>query len=208
MRGPRFALLVGLLLGGVVPGVVRADLFGFSSVRSNNIESIPKWTDVLARSNTEDLATTCAQGDCRGLRAAWWQQLGYWRTLGRAEQLREVHRWLNRQPYIEDIDNWGRSDYWETPRQFLTRSGDCEDYSIAKYQTLRALGWPESSLRLVVLRDTVRGLAHAVLAVRWAGEEYILDNLSTEPLPDRLLRQYAPYYAINAEHRWVFLRSE
>jgi hypothetical protein len=45
----------------------------------------------------------------------------------------------------------------------------------------------------------------AVLAVRLENQTYILDNLLTEPLPDRFLRQYRPYYAVNAEARWVFV---
>ena len=204
MRGVAAALLVAVCL----PLAAWADLFGMTSVRTTNVQSIPKWTEVLRRTTGEDLSGTCRSGACRGLRADWWERLAEWQTLGRYEQMVQVHRWFNRQPYIEDIDNWGRSDYWTTPTQFLTRSGDCEDYSIAKYYTLKALGWPESSLRLVVLRDTVRQLAHAVLAVKLGEEEYILDNLSSEPLPDRVIKQYSPYYAINAQHRWVFLRPE
>lgn len=208
MCGRPAAVWAALLVAVLLPVAAHADLFGLPSVRTTNIRSIPKWVDVLGRSNDEDLAGTCSSGACRGLRADWWDRMGDWQRLGRYEQMVQVQRWINRQPYIEDIDNWGRSDYWATTNQFLTRSGDCEDYSIAKYYTLKALGWPESALRLVVLRDTVRGIAHAVLAVRLGDEEYILDNLSTEPLPDRLIRQYSPYYAINAQHRWVFLRPE
>ncbi|MCA3244661.1 MAG: transglutaminase-like cysteine peptidase [Alphaproteobacteria bacterium] len=201
-------LSAALLVAVMFPLAAHADLFGRPSVRTTNIQSIPKWTEVLRRTEDEDLVGTCQSGTCRGLRNDWWERLAEWRTMGRYEQMVQVHRWVNRQPYIEDIDNWGRSDYWETPTQFLTRSGDCEDYSIAKYYTLKALGWPESALRLVVLRDTVRGIAHAVLAVKLGDEQYILDNLSNEPLPDRLITQYSPYYAINAQHRWVFLRPE
>ncbi len=202
MRAYVTALLV------VLPIAAYADLFGTPSIRTNNIGSIPKWTDVLARLEREDLAGTCNRGQCTGLHAEWAERVAQWQGLSRREQMVQVHRWLNRQRYIEDADNWGRSDYWTTPNQFLSRSGDCEDYSIAKYYTFKALGWPESALRLVVLRDTVRDIAHAVLAVNLAGEEYILDNLSTEPLPDRLISQYSPYYAINAQHRWVFLRPQ
>jgi predicted transglutaminase-like cysteine proteinase len=67
------------------------------------------------------------------------------------------------------------------------------------------LGWPERDVRLVVLHDEERDTPHAVLAVRLDNQTYILDNLLTEPLPDRLLRQYRPYYAVNAEARWVFV---
>jgi predicted transglutaminase-like cysteine proteinase len=202
------SLTAALLVAVFFPLAAYADLFGLPSIRTNNIASIPKWTDVLNRLEREDLQGTCAAGQCTGLREQWYARLAEWRGLSRREQMVRVHRWLNRQTYIEDIDNWGRTDYWETTTQFLTRSGDCEDYSIAKYYTLKALGWPESSLRLVVLRDTVRGIAHAVLNVKLGEIDYILDNLATEPLPDTAISQYSPYYAINAQHRWVFLRPQ
>ena len=42
---------------------------------------------------------------------------------------------MNRSPYIVDPINWGVKDYWESPGQFFSRKGDCEDYAIAKYLT-------------------------------------------------------------------------
>jgi predicted transglutaminase-like cysteine proteinase len=185
-----------------------ADLFGAESVRTTNVASIPKWTGVMARTQAENLLGNCTGGGCEGLKGRWVEKLAEWRGLSRDEQMRLVNRWFNQRPYIEDRDNWGQNDFWVPPGVFLQRSGDCEDYAIAKYYTLKALGWEESSLRLVVLRDRVRGIAHAVLAVRLNGTQYILDNLSTEPLPDSMIRQYAPYYAINATHRWVFMRPQ
>lgn len=200
------AALVVLAFTVAVPAW--ADLFGAESVRTTNVASIPKWTGVMARMEAENLRGKCAGGGCEDMQGRWAEKLAEWRTEDRETQMRLVNRWLNQRPYIEDINNWGKSDYWVPPGVFLDRSGDCEDYAIAKYYTLKALGWDESSLRLVVLRDRVRGIAHAVLAVRLNGTQYILDNLSTEPLPDTMIRQYAPYYAINATHRWVFMRPE
>jgi predicted transglutaminase-like cysteine proteinase len=202
----RFVAVFAVNLAVALP--VWADLFGAESVRTTNVASIPKWVGVLARTQAENLINTCGTGGCSGLKARWVENLEQWRVLSRDEQMRLVNRWFNQRPYIEDRDNWGQTDFWAPPGVFLTRSGDCEDYAIAKYYTLQALGWDESSLRLVVLRDKVRGIAHAVLAVRLNGTQYILDNLSTEPLPDTMIRQYAPYYAINATHRWVFVWPE
>lgn len=198
--------LVGLAVAIASPAW--ADLFGVESIRTTNIQSIPKWTGVLERMREENLQGSCGNGGCKGMQGRWGEMMTEWRGLNRDEQMRLVNRWLNQRPYIEDRDNWGKSDFWVPPGVFLARSGDCEDYAIAKYYTLKALGWDESNLRLVVLRDTVRGIAHAVLAARVNGTNYILDNLSTEPLPDTMIKQYSPYYAINATHRWVFLRVE
>ena len=40
-------------------------------------------------------------------------------------QLKLVNSALNRHHYIEDWANWELADSWETPLQFLERSGDC-----------------------------------------------------------------------------------
>lgn len=87
--------------------------------------------------------------------------------------------------------------------QFLRHSGDCEDYAIAKYVTLRQLGFAADQLRLVVLRDTVRDLTHAVLAVYHEDEVYILDNLSRLVVRQAEVPHYVPYYSINETTRWA-----
>lgn len=198
--------LAALMVVGFVPSTWAAGLFGMIEIKANSIESIPKWVDALGRVNRENLQSKCSNGQCVGKQQSWHEFVQRMRGVSRYEQMVQVHRWLNRYKYIEDIDLWGRSDYWATPGEFMTMSGDCEDYSIAKYYTLKALGWNDADLRLVVLRDTVRNIAHAVLAVNYNGENYILDNLATEPLQDKYLRQYTPYYAVNATSRWVFIK--
>lgn len=198
--------LTALMVVGIVPSSWAAGLFGMIEIKANSIESIPKWVDALGRMNNENLQAKCRDGQCQGKQQDWQAFVQRMRGVGRYEQMVQVHRYLNRYKYIEDIDLWGRTDYWATPGEFMTLSGDCEDYSIAKYYTLKALGWSDTDLRLVVLRDTVRNIAHAVLAVNYNGENYILDNLATEPLQDKYLRQYTPYYAVNATSRWVFIK--
>lgn len=57
------------------------------------------------------------------------------------EQLNQVNRFFNLVRFMDDIRVWGKEDYWATPVEFLGRNaGDCEDFAIAKYFTLRALG--------------------------------------------------------------------
>ncbi len=183
-------------------------LFGSVEIKANSIASIPKWVDLLARKQAEDLLTQCQNQTeaCQGARKKWYAMVEGLRGKGRFEQMVQVHRWHNRYWYINDDRLWGRSDYWATPGEFIDMSGDCEDYAIAKYATLRALGWADADLRMVVLRDTVRDIPHAVLAVKYNNENYILDNLASEPLQDKYIRQYTPYYAVNGTSRWVFLR--
>ena len=121
----------------------------------------------------------------------------------RTHQLAAVNRFLNDWRYKSDEQSYGRRDYWATPLEFLRHSGDCEDYAIAKYVTLRQLGFTPEQLRLVVVRDVVRDLAHAVLAVYVDEEVYILDNLTNAVLPQERIGQYVPYYSVNETTRWA-----
>ena len=67
------------------------------------------------------------------------------------------------------MDVWGVMDYWETPAEFFQKSGDCEDFAIAKYFALRDLGFPASQMRIVVLKDTLRNLAMPSPPSTWTG---------------------------------------
>ena len=121
------------------------------------------------------------------------------------EKLKEVNSFFNKWPYRTDMEAWGKSDYWATPKEFISKSGDCEDYSIVKYYALKSLGIPVENMRIVVLNDSIRNLDHSVLAVDVDGKIYILDNVSNLVLPDTRLAHYKPYYSVNENFRWVHL---
>ncbi|MCB1551178.1 MAG: transglutaminase-like cysteine peptidase, partial [Alphaproteobacteria bacterium] len=95
----------------------------------------------------------------------WKADLSDFRGQSVIEMADGVNTLLNKVKYIGDSRNWGKSDYWETPVEFLTRGGDCEDFAIAKYVSLRALGVPESLLRIAVVKDLEKGIPHAILIV-------------------------------------------
>ena len=121
------------------------------------------------------------------------------------EQVKAVNVLINRWPYRTDMDVWGVMDYWETPVEFFQKSGDCEDFAIAKYFALRDLGFPASQMRIVVLKDTLRNLDHAVTAVYLDGDAWILDNLSNAVLSHKRLSHYRPQFSVNEEYRWAHL---
>ncbi len=118
-------------------------------------------------------------------------------------QLKFVNNFWNRWPYKQDPQVYKAPDYWASPAEFKSKSGDCEDYAIAKYFTLRSLGFPMEKMRIVVVRDTILQLAHAVLAVYIGDEIYILDNLSKNVLPHTRIRNYIPHYSVNEKTRWM-----
>ena len=119
-----------------------------------------------------------------------------------------VNRFWNGWPYRADAEVWGQEDYWAAPAEFLSRSGDCEDYCIAKYFTLRELGVPADAMRIVIVRETIRGRAHAVLAVYDGPQVHILDNLRDQVRPMRRVRNYQPHFSVNENGRWMHVKAK
>ncbi len=110
----------------------------------------------------------------------------------------------------EDIEIWGVVDYWASPLEMLQKgSGDCEDFAIAKYFSLAAMGVPIQRLRLVYVRATIGGpggavQAHMVLAyyASAGAEPLILDNLVTDVRPASRRADLAPVFSFNSEGLW------
>lgn len=125
------------------------------------------------------------------------------------EQLTRVNDFFNQQvDWVEDIDNWGYEDYWATPMETLAAAqGDCEDYSIGKYVTLRLLGVPESRLRLIYVNARLPSgsQAHMVLGYFETpnAEPLILDNINPEVLPASQRPDLSPVFSFNSEGLWV-----
>lgn len=119
------------------------------------------------------------------------------------ELLEAVNKYMNRSPYIVDPVNWGLSDYWATPDEFFLKDGDCEDYAISKFVTLKQLGVDPTSMRLVILQDENLRAAHAVLAVMLDGKFHILDNQVDSVLSDDQILHYRPVYSINETGWWL-----
>lgn len=178
-------------------------LFGTVEFR-RPLSTLPGWLDVLDRNAASPIFNPARQFN----RTTTWALLKQ-RAEGKSplEVLKLVNSFWNTWPYREDMTNWGKPDYWAIPAQFLKKSGDCEDYAIAKYFTLKELGFPPDEMRIVVLRDTIRNLAHAVLVVYLDGEAYVLDNLSNVVQPHSRLRNYNPQYSVNENGRWTHIKG-
>lgn len=180
-------------------------LFGSHEFRSN-LRALPQWSRVMERAGgqAEEMARcNPAVQECSAAALSWQKILSEARGLPVMEQLKAVNVYFNRWPYRLDIDVYGEEEYWATPEEFLRLSGDCEDYSITKYYALKALGVAEARLRIVLLTDTIRGVAHAVLAVREGDESYVLDNLTDMVLPHSRYEHYLPQYSVNEHYRWA-----
>jgi len=201
------AALTALLALTPTAAAAPPPLFGTAEFRAASLDALPKWQRTLRRVDEERaIYQACAQASaaCPSRAAMAWQAVvRTHRDRPQIEQLRAVNEFLNEWRYKSDAQNYGRRDYWATPLEFLRNSGDCEDYAIAKYVTLRQMGFAPEQLRLVVVRDVMRDLAHAVLAVYLEDQVYILDNLTTAVLPQERVGQYVPYYSVNETTRWA-----
>jgi predicted transglutaminase-like cysteine proteinase len=181
-------------------------LFGSHEVRSSQLSLFPKWRGAVSRYFDESRlpeAPCHAKTFNRCHLREWTDFLAGLRDANPAARVREVNRFLNRRRYIIDPRNYGVEDYWATPFQFLSRDGDCEDYAIAKYFSLRALGFPADSMRIVVLHDLNLRAAHAILVVYLGDRALVLDNQTPTVVDARTILHYRPIYSINEEHWWL-----
>ena len=181
----------------------KVQLFGTVEFK-RPLSTLPGWLDLLKRNNMDPIFIP---GKAFKKGVTWDNFKSKAPQGNKMELLRYVNSFWNTWPYVEDIVNWKQEDYWEIPAEFLKKSGDCEDYSIIKYFTLKELGVAPESMRIVVVRDTIRNFAHAVLAVYVNGDAFILDNLSNSVLSHTKLRQYSPQYSVNESGRWAHMKG-
>jgi predicted transglutaminase-like cysteine proteinase len=97
-----------------------------------------------------------------------------------------------------DLAQWGVIDRWSTPLEtFTTRRGDCEEYAIAKYVALEQAGVGDEDLRLIIVRDLVVSENHAIVAARWGGKWFILDNRWLALVEDNEMHRLRPLFVLN-----------
>lgn len=142
------------------------------------------------------------------------QRIDEWATLLKnppqgsiQDKLNQVNRFFNsRMAFKDDIIVWKQQDYWATPIEFLRKgAGDCEDYALAKYFTLREMGVPANQLRITYVKALQLNQAHMV--VTWYSTPdaipLVLDNLKTAILPATQRTDLLPVYAFNGEGLWL-----
>jgi predicted transglutaminase-like cysteine proteinase len=190
-----------LACGGAAADSPHPKLFGTNETRSDNIRTFPRWADMLGRHRNEEKRGDQPCTPTRFARCSVTDWLAFLESEKRKDhpaQMADVNNFLNLHPYVFD-----KLNYWETPREFALHDGDCKDYAIAKYFSLRYLGWNEDDLRVVVVQDLNLRVAHAVLAVYINGTIMILDNQARHAVRADSIRHYQPYYSINESSWWL-----
>lgn len=185
-------------------------IFGTRTTESPNIAMFPKWSGALSRYFNEQklVDAPCTSSLFNACHLKDWKEfLQSLRGKDRLSQVRAVNAYMNRQRYLTDPRNYGVKDYWATPGQFFKRNGDCEDYAIAKFMSLRALGFDNNDMRIVVLQDLNLRIGHAILVVHLNGQALVLDNQVRSVVPAETIRHYKPIYSINERSWWLHRHS-
>ncbi len=173
-------------------------LFGSTERRSTNLKPFTKWSGMF-----ESFDTAMRDAGNQDAMAAWREDLEPYRDLPLKTMAQKVNELVNKQRYIVDSKNWGKTDYWANPVEFFERGGDCEDFAIAKYTSLRALGVPEERLRLAIVHDNEKNIPHAVLIVYTDEGAVVLDNQNKKVQPSSKVSRYRPIFSINRQAWWL-----
>jgi predicted transglutaminase-like cysteine proteinase len=138
---------------------------------------------------------------------AWQNLLATQKQAPELDKLNMVNQFFNKQMrYEEDIDLWHEVDYWATPIQSLMKgAGDCEDYAIAKYFSLRRLGVPSEKLLITYVKALRLNRAHMVLTYYPSPNAVplVLDSLIDAIKPASERPDLLPVYAFNGEGLWL-----
>jgi len=173
-------------------------LFGADEKRSDNLKAFTKWLNMFERFE-EELKDSNAQRIIKAMKI----ELSEYRSGSIFEMSQHVDKMMNKKKYIIDQKNWDKSDYWETPVEFMKHGGDCEDFAIAKYIALRALGVPENRLRVAIVQDLKKNMPHAILIVYTEKGPFVLDNQSEIMRSASAVEHYKPIYSINRQAWWL-----
>jgi predicted transglutaminase-like cysteine proteinase len=209
-------LLVGVLaLVALDSGTAMArsypNIFGSKEISSSNwgvkTAAVKNWLSMLQRwSNGKPCqeSNTCTT-------KGWQALVAQVKAAGDPmAQIKLANKLMNdptQHPYIEDINNWGQQEYWATAYQFLKKSGDCEDFSIAKYMLLKQAGYPIENMRIVAVRiKSLGGIGHAILVVYQGNKALVLDNRVAPVMDESLVRgEFQPAISMNEQFWWVHL---
>ena len=203
--GPAANLTAGTLITPGAANLVRksAEPFGLFALALSGGALREKWLGVERKLDDERVQLALCDGDReRCVSPAALQFLAIVDNArareGRA-RLGEINRAINLAiSSMSDPAQHGEIDVWSTPlATFASGAGDCEDYAIAKFVALRQAGISPKDLRIVIMRDTIRGEDHAVAAVQLDGDWLILDNQRMAMVEDAYVRNYRPLFVID-----------
>jgi len=143
----------------------------------------------------------------------WHDALSVFQKEAEQSKLKDVNDYVNNRIRLDtDLNIWGQNDYWATPIEaFLKGAGDCEDYALAKYFSLKFSGVPVSKLRMVYVKAKIGGADSKVtkphmVVTHYAtpdAEPLVLDSLINEIRPASRRTDLIPIFSFNSEGVWA-----
>ena len=137
---------------------------------------------------------------------AWQQFIRDDGSMSDFEKLEKVNNFFNELTFVSDAIHWRQTDYWATPIEFLASGGgDCEDFALAKYFTLKLLGIAEEKMNLTYVKAWQINQAHMVTTYYSTpgGMPLVLDNLQGTILPANKRPDLLPVYSFNGSGLWL-----
>lgn len=122
------------------------------------------------------------------------------------DKLERVNKFFNQVNFVSDEIHWLKKDYWATPIEFLaSNGGDCEDFALAKYFTLKMLGVPEKKLNLTYVKAWKLNQSHMVVTYYTTpgAEPLVLDNLINSIKSATKRTDLLPVYSFNGSGLWL-----
>lgn len=131
----------------------------------------------------------------------WEQIINELKTLSSTEVVKIINEFFNRivHQQVDDKEEI-EYDYWQSPIETLVKgSGDCEDFVMAKYVSLRLLGIPAEQLLISLIHYPEYNDTHAVLLFFPKEEEdpLVLDNVVFQHLG------YMKSHLLTLSHRMI-----
>ena len=137
---------------------------------------------------------------------AWFSVMARSEHLENREKLKNINQFFNLLYFVDDIKLWGKSNYWATPIEFLgVNGGDCEDFAIAKYFSLLAIGVPDEKMRITMVKALRLDQYHMVVSYYETPGSIplILDNLDGRIKKANLRKDLIPIYSFNGKQLWL-----
>ena len=137
---------------------------------------------------------------------AWYKLIQKNQSAPEADKLERVNRFFNLFQFRSDQSAIGKADYWMTPVEFMIAGGgDCEDFAIAKYFTLEALGVSSDKMRITYVKALAYNQAHMVLTYFKVpnADPLVLDNIKKRIHPGSKRKDLLPVYSFNGNGLWL-----
>lgn len=137
------------------------------SMQTGNVTSQPIGHYEFCRDHREECSIRIRPGSAARVTAHGW------------EVVRDINLSVNTTiAPMTDMEIYGREEVWAYPAD----AGDCEDFVLLKRRKLMDAGFSPADLLITVVRKP-DGEGHAVLTLRTAQGDFILDNLVDEVKP-------------------------